>query len=87
MMVEETQHLPVDVIGSDESRTTLESGLPQQNQPFSSQKEDEARDLVQEDAEGIAEEAPQAQIHTGAAHLVPGVDEVPIPGRTQSEGQ
>ena len=84
-MAEETQDLPVDVIGSDESRTTFESCLPQQNQPFSSQKEDEARDLVQEDTEGIAEGAPA--IYTRAADLVPGVDEVPIPGRMQSEGQ
>ena len=70
--------MPVD----DESRATLESCLPQQNQPFSSQKEDEARDLVQEDTEGIAEGVP-ANIHTGAA----GVDKVLIPGTMQSEGQ
>ena len=70
---------------NDESRATLESCLPQQNQPFSSQKEDEAKDLVQEDTEGIAEGVPA--FHTGAADLVPGVNKVLIPGTMQSEGQ
>ena len=85
-MVEETQHLPVGVIGSDKSWGVQENYLSEQDyKRFEEQKEEEERDLVQEDGESIAE-GEAAVDSTGAADLVIGV-KVLIPGTMLSEGE